>query len=80
VTDVTTKDQLRIATDEIAGPYLMLPLLQLGRVRDLLDRHQIHYWADSFAISLGGKPAIIVINFGRNGDPARLQTLLDEAG
>jgi len=47
---------------------------------EVLDRHAIRYWVDSTAISLDGKPAMIVINFGRTGDATRIQTLLDEAG
>jgi hypothetical protein len=80
VIDEATKDRLRISTDAIAGPYLRVTLAQLARVRDVLDRHTVHYWVDSQAISLNGKPAIVVINFGRAGDPARIQAVLDEAG
>lgn len=78
--DEMTKNQLRVSTDGIAGPYLMVPMAQVVRVRDVLDRHAVHYWVDSFAISLDGKPATTVINFGRTGNAARIQTLLDEAG
>jgi hypothetical protein len=75
-----TKDRLRISTDGVAGPYLMVPLAQLAGVRARLDRHSVRYWVDADAISLDGKPAVVVVNFGRAGDSARLQALLDEAG
>lgn len=78
--DEMTQDRLRVASDEIAGPYLMIPLGQLRRVRELLDRHAIRYWVDSTAISLDGKPAITVVNFGRAGDAGRIQRVIDEAG
>lgn len=78
--DEMTKDQLRISTDGIAGPYLMVPLTQLARVRERLDRHSIRYWVDADAISLDGRPAVVVVNFGRAGDAVRIQALLDEAG
>lgn len=78
--DEMTKDRLRISTDGVAGPYLMVPLAQLARVRERLDRHSVRYWVDADAISLDGKPAVVVVNFGRTGDAARIQTLLDEAG
>ena len=78
--DIVTHKQLRISTDPVAGPYLMLPLTQLAQVRELLDLHGIRYWPDADAISLDGRPAIVVINFGRAGDGARVQHLLDEAG
>jgi hypothetical protein len=77
--DELKKDRLRVGNDEIAGPYLMLPLSQLARVREILDFHKVRYWTDSYAISLDRKPAIIVINFGKTGDAARIQQLLDEA-
>jgi hypothetical protein len=78
--DELTNDRLRVSADGIAGPYLMVPMPQLARVREVLDRHEIRYWPDADAISLDGKPAIAVINFGRAGDAARIQRLLDEAG
>ncbi len=71
-----TKDRLRISTDGIAGPYLMLPLAQLAGVRQRLDRDSV----DGNAISLDGKPAIVVVNFGRAGDATRIQALFDEVG
>ncbi len=78
--DQTTQKPFRIKSDEIAGPFLSLPLAQLKSVREVLDRHAIRYWVNSEAISLDGKPAKIVINFGRTGDAARIQAALDEAG
>lgn len=78
--DEMTKDRLYLSTDGTAGPYLMVPMPQLASVRALLDRHAVRYWVDSEAISLDHKPAIAVINFGRAGDPASIQALLDETG
>ena len=78
--DDTTRDRLRISTDEIAGPYLMVPLARLLGVRERLDRDSTRYWVDGHAISLDGKPAVVVVNFGRAGDATRIQSLLDEAG
>jgi hypothetical protein len=80
MSDETTKTRFRVKSDEIAGPFLMLRLAQLAAVREILDRNPIRYWVDSEAISLDGKPAKIVINFGRTGDAAQIQRLLDEAG
>jgi hypothetical protein len=78
--DQTTQKPFRVKSDEVAGPFLSLPLAQLEGVREILDRHAIRYWVDSFAVSLDGKPPKIVINFGRMGDAARIQAALDEAG
>ncbi len=46
----------------------------------MLDRHTVRYWVDADAISLDNEPAITVINFGRSGEAARIQAILDEAG
>ena len=45
----------------------------------MLDRHAIRYRVNFEAISLDGKPAKIVINFGKAGDAAQIQAALDEA-
>lgn len=78
--DQTTQKPFRVKSDEVAGPFLSLPLAQLDSVQKILDRHEITYWVDRFAVSLDGKPPKIVINFGRKGDAARIQAALDEAG
>ena len=75
--DEITRDQLRVSTDGVAGPYLMVPMTQLARVREVLDLHGVHYWPDADAISLDGRPAIAVINFGRAGDTIEVPTLTD---
>lgn len=78
--DEMTRDRLRISSDSIAGPYLMVPMAQLARVRQLLDLRSVRYWVDGHAISLDRRPAIAVVNFGRSGDAAQIQAILDEAG
>ncbi len=78
--DEMTKDSLRVSTDGVAGPYLMVPVTQLDAVLAALDRRKVRYWVDSDAISLDNEPAIAVINFGRSGDALRIQAILDEAG
>ena len=55
-------------------------MTQLDAVLAVLDRHKVRYWVDADAISLDNEPAITVINFGRSGDAARIQAILDEAG
>jgi hypothetical protein len=77
--DRRTEKPLRVESDEIAGPSLRLRLAQLDSVREVLDRHGFRYYPDSFAITLDGKPPVIVINFDRREDAARIQTALDAA-
>ncbi len=76
--DEMTKNRLRVKPHSVAGPYIMLPLSQVPMVSEILDRNSIHYWVDTFAISLDGKPPKTVINFRREENPDRLQALLDE--
>jgi len=77
--DEMTRNTLRVSTDGIAGPYLMVTVTQLDAVLAVLDSNHVRYWVDADAISLDNEPAITVINFGRSGDAARIQTILDEA-
>lgn len=79
MTDVETQDQLKISTDGDAGPYLMLPLQQLDDVLRLLKTHGVTFSVDDDAILLDGRPAIAIVNFGRDTDPRQLQRLLDAA-
>jgi hypothetical protein len=77
--DSQTQSKTRVSSDGTAGPYLMVRLDQLSRVRAILDQQKIQYWVDSDAISLNGKPAIVIVNFGRSEDAKRIQTVLDQA-
>jgi hypothetical protein len=75
--DTTTRLPLSVSTDGGAGPYIMVPVAQLNKVRDLLDANMIPYWVDEEAISLDGKPEVAVINFGQGIKPPMVQRLLD---
>jgi hypothetical protein len=75
--DTTTDKPLEVLTDGNAGPYIMVPVAQLEKVRNLLDASKIPYWVDEEAISLDGKPEITVINLSHGSDPNRVQKLLD---
>ncbi len=50
MTDKNTVSRLQVKSDVVAGPFLMLPLSELPRVRARLDHHAIWYWVDSQAI------------------------------
>ena len=75
--NTTTDMPLNVSTDGGAGPYIMVPVGQLDKVRAILDSNKIPYWVDEEAISLDGKPEIAVINLGQRNDPAMVQQLLD---
>ncbi len=78
MTDVTTTKPLQVLTAGTAGPYVDVPLSQLPHVRALLDQHQIYYWVDEHAISWNEGPYIACIRFGRGGDAAKIQSILDQ--
>jgi hypothetical protein len=80
MTDEMTRESLQVSGDGAGGPYLMVPVTQLDAVRAVLDRHAVDYRVDADAISLDNEPAVTVINFGRSGDAAWIQAILDEAG
>ena len=75
--DVTTSKPLSVSIHGEGGPYIMVPVAQLDKVRALLDANRVFYWADEEAISLDGKPEIAFINLGHRADPALVQRLLD---
>ena len=75
--DVTTQQPLRVSTDGTVGPYILVPLSQLGDVQRLLDSRGVPYWVDEEAVSLNGSPAVTVIDLGRKGDANAVQSLLD---
>lgn len=77
--DKTTNKPLHVSRDGTAGPYIMVPLDQLGDVQRLLDQYGIGYSVESNAISLNGAPFISVIDLGRKGNAERVQAILDEA-
>jgi hypothetical protein len=76
--DITREEPVRVSTDGTAGPYIMVPVSQLGDIRRLLDKHDVPYWLDEDAISLNDEPEVAVINLGRGADAATVQAILDK--
>ncbi|MDZ4658331.1 MAG: hypothetical protein SH868_12200 [Bythopirellula sp.] len=77
--DVSTKNPVYVSTDGKAGPYIVVPVLQIEEVRTLLDANDVSYWVDEDAISLNGEPEITVINLGHGSEAATVQKILDSA-
>ncbi len=75
--DATTQMPLCVSTDGGAGPYIIVPIGQLEKVIAILDSNKVPYWVDEEAISLDGKPEIVVVNLGQRSDPTMIQRLLD---
>jgi len=55
----------------------MVPVDQLDQVRKLLHANDVPHWVDHNAISVDGRPAVVVVNLGKKTDPHRVQVLLD---
>ena len=77
--DIQTRREIRVSTGGTAGPYIVVPLEQLARVRAILNEHGISYWVEPDAISLDEKPAVAIVNLGLSGDARKVQELLDDA-
>lgn len=77
--DASTQKPLHVSVDGDAGPYIMVPVQQIGDLCTLLDAHNISYWVDEAAISLDGKPEVTVVNLGSGTDAATVQDILDGA-
>ena len=76
--DTQTNRSIRVSGDGDVGPYIMVPVPQLGAIRTLLDKHEVPYWVDAEAIRLNGTPAVAVVNLGRGILPDPIQRLLDD--
>jgi hypothetical protein len=57
----------------------MVPAGQLDQLRKVLQDNDIRYWVDHNAISVDGRPAVVVVNLRKGTDPCRVQVLLDAA-
>ena len=57
----------------------MVSVDQLDQVRKLLVDNDIPHWADHNAISVDGRPAVVVVNLGKRSDLSRVQAILDAA-
>lgn len=75
--DMMTDKPVCVSTDGNAGPYIMVPVSQLENVIALLNAKKVHFWVDEEAISLDGKPEVVVINLGHGSDTERVQHLID---
>lgn len=77
--DLTTQEPIVVHKEGTGGPYIMVPLDQLSAIETMLSANGVSHWSDPDAISLDGRPAIVVINLGRGANADRVQRLLDAA-
>jgi hypothetical protein len=78
MTDTATRQPIRVSADDTSGPYIMLSVEVLEKVRKLLMENDVPHWVDHHAISVDGRPAVTVINLGRKVDSRRVQEMLDD--
>jgi hypothetical protein len=72
--------QLYVSTDGTAGPYIIVPVSLLDSVRRALSDGKISFTVDEDGVSLGGRPALSVLDLGHESDVARVQALLEGLG
>ena len=77
--DQTPECKLRVTSGGDAGPYIMLPVQEVERVRKLLDTINTRYWVDESSVSLNGQPPVTVINLAPGTNEDAVQRLLDSA-
>jgi len=77
--DPPPESKLRVTSGGDAGPYIMLPVQEVERVRKLLDSIDTHYWVDESSVSLDGNPPVTVINLAPETNEEVVQRLLDSA-
>lgn len=71
--DAMTRKPLQVLTDDIAGPYIVVPVSQLDELCELLDRHGIRYEVDENATALDGEPETTFgVRLSRGQGEARL--------
>ena len=76
--DVELNAPLKIMGGGQAGPILMVPLRQMDTVAAVLTAGAIKYSRSRDAVQLHGHEPVVLIQFGRRGDAARIQAVLDE--
>jgi hypothetical protein len=77
MTDVVTKQPLRVSGEGTLWPYIRLPDSQVEEVSRLLTSHGIRYSVQESILSMDGGPFIAVIDLPRGSDPKPVQTILD---
>jgi hypothetical protein len=68
---------LEVSTDGTAGPYIAVTTDQLAPVVQALQSQGIAFEVDDEAVMLNGRPALSVIDLGRNSNVGRVQEILD---
>ena len=75
-----TRTRLRVSDGGKAGPYLIVLVTDVPKVRAVLDQHRIGYWEAETSISIDGKPPMTVINVHPRHTVLAIQMLVDEIG
>lgn len=75
--DSQTREVIRVITNGTNWPFIMIPVDQLGPIRELLGRDHIEHWVSTYAISLGGKTHVAFLYLERSEDASKAQAILD---
>jgi hypothetical protein len=77
--DSTTKEPIRVRTEDPLRPYLVVPDSQLDQVSAVLTSNGVRFSIDNLRFSFSGRPPVAYVKIARGTDPNQIQALLDTA-
>ncbi len=77
MTNTMTEKRISVCDYGTAGPFIEVPVSQLGDISELLERRGVRYSVQDLAISFDGEPETTVVDFGRGADGSAVQAILD---
>lgn len=75
--DIESNKPMRVHAGGGLGPYLFVPLPQMPTVEALLVAAEIPYSPSRDAVQIQGHGPIVMIDFSRRANAARIQAVLD---
>jgi hypothetical protein len=77
--DYFTGDKVDVRMSEKCGAYIMIEPARLNSVEELLQRNGISFTLEDPANPCLGTPEAAVIEFGKDADLKKIQSVLDSA-
>jgi len=75
--DYFTGDNVDVRVSEKCGAYIMIEPARINSIEELLQRNGIAFMLEDPANSCLGTPEAAVIEFGKDADLEKIQTVLD---
>ncbi len=77
MTEATTRKPFQVPGAGTTWPYIRVEVSHLPELRQILDKHQVRYKVDEYAVSFDGGPETTIIHLGRGADGEAIQAVLD---